>query len=303
MTTPAQAAARASNGRRYSTGPKTEAGKKASRANALRHGIYARTVAVVPFGPLAEDPELYEAFCEGVIDYWQPWGPSEEQIAQSIADLQWRDGRVPLYEASLLANSADAFEWERTSPKTSSVAREAEVAEAMSDLDAVQDMEVLRLAAIGVREHVGVGMFGGWGQPRPETPLEWVRCIDRLLDDHGSSREAAARAMAAKAAWSRAVEARYAAQRFSQTVAEAVGQEQLVALMRAEAHLGRQRARKIQLLRQMQEERRSAGTGDEEGVDQPDGERLKRETKLPTLTCENGTATFPDRAHHVPNAL
>ncbi|MEZ5181517.1 MAG: hypothetical protein R2702_06540 [Acidimicrobiales bacterium] len=69
-------------------------------------------MAVVPYGPLAEDPDLYREFCEGVIDYWRPVGPSEEQLAQAIADLQWRDARVPLYEASLLANTGRALEWE-----------------------------------------------------------------------------------------------------------------------------------------------------------------------------------------------
>ena len=45
-----------------STGPKTEAGKRRSRRNAVRHGVTAEIVVVAP-----EDIENYQAFEAAII--------------------------------------------------------------------------------------------------------------------------------------------------------------------------------------------------------------------------------------------
>jgi hypothetical protein len=252
VTTPAQAAARAENGRRHSTGPKSEAGKQVSRANALRHGIYARTVAVVPQGPLAEDPELHQAFSDGVHEYWSPFGPVEEELAQSIADLLWRGARVPLYEAALLANSAKAAEWEATSDCADAHDTAMAAAQAMLDLDQDHPVGVLEWAACMVGELVGIEMDDDWPQPRPADRLGWVRFIDDLLVGEGLSRADAATVMLHRAERDRGSQERASALRLSQTVAEAVGQDRLASLMRAEAHLTRELSRKLQMLMTLQ---------------------------------------------------
>jgi hypothetical protein len=48
-----------------STGPRTPAGKQASRLNALRHGLRASEVII----PGQEDPEEFEATLSELIDY------------------------------------------------------------------------------------------------------------------------------------------------------------------------------------------------------------------------------------------
>jgi hypothetical protein len=82
--TPAQAEARRRNGAK-SQGPMTDPGKEASRRNALKHGAYGKTVGMVTRGPLLEDEEEAEAFCEMVIEGLGPDTPLEQLLAQDVA--------------------------------------------------------------------------------------------------------------------------------------------------------------------------------------------------------------------------
>jgi hypothetical protein len=81
-----------------STGPKTEAGKKRSSRNALRHGLTAQTV-VMP----TEDLELYESHKKSFHDDHSPKGSLESNLVQALADATWRLNRVAALEANLLA--------------------------------------------------------------------------------------------------------------------------------------------------------------------------------------------------------
>ncbi len=81
-----------------STGPKTEAGKKRASLNALRHGLTAQVV-VLP----GEDLQQYLAFAHAFVQDLQPEGILETQLAQTLADCQWRLNRFRALEASLFA--------------------------------------------------------------------------------------------------------------------------------------------------------------------------------------------------------
>jgi len=82
---------------RYSTGPKTEAGKQRSSQNALRHGLTAQSV-VMPNESLAD----YRAHLKSFVDEYQPQGATETQLVQTLADTSWRHNRVAFLEARLL---------------------------------------------------------------------------------------------------------------------------------------------------------------------------------------------------------
>jgi hypothetical protein len=84
----------------HSTGPRTEAGKRRSSLNAIRHGLTAQTV-VLP----SEDPAQYEALRRQMLDEYQPATSTETQLVQELVDTAWRINRIPLLEASLLTRA------------------------------------------------------------------------------------------------------------------------------------------------------------------------------------------------------
>ena len=94
---PAQLAANRASAKR-STGPKTEKGKAAVRLNAVKNGLTGQTV----FLP-NENAALYKAH---ILDYeklYQPVGPEERDLVQSVADLRWRLNRIPGLEIALMS--------------------------------------------------------------------------------------------------------------------------------------------------------------------------------------------------------
>jgi hypothetical protein len=81
-----------------STGPKTEAGKAASSANALRHGLTARQIVLS-----GENPAEFEALREDLARELTPLSAAEALLVDRLAQLFWRLRRVPTFEAALLA--------------------------------------------------------------------------------------------------------------------------------------------------------------------------------------------------------
>jgi hypothetical protein len=81
-----------------STGPRTEAGKKISSLNALRHGLTSRIV-VLP----SEDLAAYKTFSDEFLADLVPGTFPERQCAQTIIDTQWRLNRVRSLEEGMLA--------------------------------------------------------------------------------------------------------------------------------------------------------------------------------------------------------
>jgi hypothetical protein len=81
-----------------STGPRTDAGKKTSSLNALRHGLTSRIV-VLP----TEDLSAYRDFSKEFLLSLEPETFPERQFAQTIIDTQWRLNRVRALEDGMLA--------------------------------------------------------------------------------------------------------------------------------------------------------------------------------------------------------
>jgi hypothetical protein len=84
-----------------STGPRTLAGKLASSRNAQRHGILAAAVVL----PHAERAEDWQAHHGAVLADLAPVGAIEEALADRVAVLLWRLGRVTRYETAELAEA------------------------------------------------------------------------------------------------------------------------------------------------------------------------------------------------------
>ena len=85
-----------------STGPKTEAGKQASRCNALRHGLTAETV----IGAL-EDAEDYEAFEAAITADYDAQSAVERELVLRLASILWRLRRATTMETGLFEIQAE----------------------------------------------------------------------------------------------------------------------------------------------------------------------------------------------------
>src|SRR5215471_10403046 len=102
-----------------STGPKTEAGKQASRCNALRHGLTAETV----IGAL-EDAEDYEAFEAAITADYDAQSAVERELVLRLASLLWRLRRATTIETGLFEIQADHLSEFRKTHQISPASRE-----------------------------------------------------------------------------------------------------------------------------------------------------------------------------------
>jgi len=94
---PAQREANRRNAK-HGRGPNTPQGKQKSCQNALRHGLAGRIV-VLP----TEDMAAYQAFSKELVDSLHPQTPMERQLAQTVADSQWRLNRARTFEDGIIA--------------------------------------------------------------------------------------------------------------------------------------------------------------------------------------------------------
>ena len=81
------------------TGPRTLAGKKKSRVNAIKHGIFA--VGIIPSRESESD---YLQIVDGLSASIQPEGRLEELLVEKLAMLMWRYRRLLQAEAAEVAN-------------------------------------------------------------------------------------------------------------------------------------------------------------------------------------------------------
>ncbi len=80
-----------------SHGPTSEAGQKKVSMNALKTGLTGVQV-LLP----TDDAALYEAHVRDYKNEFQPVGPEETHLLQSIIDTRWRLARIPGLETALL---------------------------------------------------------------------------------------------------------------------------------------------------------------------------------------------------------
>src|SRR5579864_9119635 len=85
-----------------STGPKTDAGKRTSRCNAVRHGLTAETV----IGAL-EDAEDYKTFEAAIIADYDAQSTVERELVLRPASLLWRLRRATTMETGLFEIAAN----------------------------------------------------------------------------------------------------------------------------------------------------------------------------------------------------
>ena len=76
-----------------STGPRSEAGKRVSRRNAVRHGLTAETV----IGTL-EDADDYRAFEEAITADFDAQSAVERELVLRLASILWRLRRATTME-------------------------------------------------------------------------------------------------------------------------------------------------------------------------------------------------------------
>jgi len=86
-----------------STGPRTEAGKKKVRWNALKHGLTAKTTLV----PGLEDPKEYRKLRKGFLKAFKPKGAVEASLVQELAACRLKVMRGFRAERNELAVAAD----------------------------------------------------------------------------------------------------------------------------------------------------------------------------------------------------
>ncbi len=118
MSSPKQIEANRRNSLK-STGPRTEAGKQASRCNAVRHGLTAETV----IGAL-EDAEDYKAFEAAITAGYDAQSAVERELVLRLASLLWRLRRATTIEAGLFEIQADHLSEFRKARQISSDSRD-----------------------------------------------------------------------------------------------------------------------------------------------------------------------------------
>ena len=102
-----------------STGPKTEAGKRTARCNAVRHGLMAETV----IGAL-EDAEDYKGFEAAITADYDAQSAVERELVLRLASLLWRLRRATTIETGLFEIQADHLVEFRKSHQISPASRE-----------------------------------------------------------------------------------------------------------------------------------------------------------------------------------
>jgi hypothetical protein len=102
-----------------STGPKTEAGKQASRCNAVRHGLTAEAV----IGAL-EDAEDYKAFELAITADYDAQSAVERELVLRLASSLWRLRRATSIETGLFEIQANHLSDFRKTHQISPASRE-----------------------------------------------------------------------------------------------------------------------------------------------------------------------------------
>jgi len=155
-----------------STGPKMEAGKHASRCNAVRHGLTAETV----IGAL-EDAEDYKAFEAAVTADYDAQSAVERELVLRLVGLLWRLRRATTIETGLFEIQADHLSDFRKTHQISPTSREIVYALFNANSDR-------RAASYGVANAIETRSASDLAsaQGRIAPDVELARCFVRLCN-------------------------------------------------------------------------------------------------------------------------
>jgi hypothetical protein len=84
--------------------PRTPEGKSTSSLNAVKTGLTGRTV-LLP----SDDADAYQQHLAAYENEFQPVGPRESELVQSVGDSQWRLMRIPALEMAIYARGRSEF--------------------------------------------------------------------------------------------------------------------------------------------------------------------------------------------------
>ncbi len=123
MTSAKQIAANQANAQK-STGPKTEETKKIVSRNALRHGLTGQVTLMSE-----EERIAHDNFTAAIVQSLAPEGPLETQLAQAVADDNWRLNRGRAIENNIFAAGDFTTSWrtETDNPQIDDALRAAQV--------------------------------------------------------------------------------------------------------------------------------------------------------------------------------
>jgi hypothetical protein len=155
-----------------STGPKTEAGKQASRCNAVRHGLTAETV----IGAL-EDAEDYKAFELAITADYDAQSAVERELVLRLASLLWRLRRAATIETGLFEIQAAHLSDFRKTHQISPTSREIIYALFNANSGANSGRQT---ASHGVANTSETSPALTQGQVAPD--VEFARCFLRLCN-------------------------------------------------------------------------------------------------------------------------
>lgn len=101
MTSPARVAANQANAQ-LSTGPRSQAGKQRSAANAFRHGLTARTLVVRD-----DERDDFDQLAKGLFEDIRPDSPLEKELFDQVLQASWTLRRTARLETDLIAGDLD----------------------------------------------------------------------------------------------------------------------------------------------------------------------------------------------------
>ena len=91
-----------------STGPKSEAGKRRSSLNSIKHGLYGEKIAII-----GENIDEINDITERLVKELKPIGITQEIIVSKMVDLAIRLRRIPLLEAGVINHEMQEYEAEK----------------------------------------------------------------------------------------------------------------------------------------------------------------------------------------------
>ncbi len=89
-----------------SRGPETEAGRRRSSQNAIKHGFTSQTIVLA-----TEDPAEFHQLLSSYLDHFHPDGPVELHLVHSMVAAKWRLRRLDLIEQQLFIESMDEVDY------------------------------------------------------------------------------------------------------------------------------------------------------------------------------------------------